>query len=364
MIDQTSFKELERLIKESSSREELDSVFKNWRAQHTLPIREKIKQESSTEEKKRLGLLLKTLTEQSQKMYETRKLDFSSWNTPFYEARELESQAETISPNYSSKNLLTKVFESVYNFLETNNFYFYEESEIVKVRENFDSLLIPETHPARAESDSYFLSNIESEKTAIFPRFNKYRFLKSSSESLMLRTHTTTSTLKLLRKYKGKKFLGASMGNVYRKEDNDSTHLSQFNQLDLVWVDKRLDIANLRELIENLLISLLFEKDSEIKNHYRLRPSYFPFTSPSYEVDLECNCKKAKDCCLCKGTGWIELLGCGFLRQEILEKTHSNCVAIALGIGIERLTILKYGVKDVRELYRNNFSNLVVSAVS
>ncbi|AHC39831.1 phenylalanyl-tRNA synthetase subunit alpha [Mycoplasma ovis str. Michigan] len=293
-------------------------------------------------------------------MYESKKLSFSSWNIPFQEAREIneESIDKFSKPNYSSENLLSNMFEKVYQFLDKNNFYFYEESEIVKVKENFDLLLIPESHPARAESDSYFLSNADPKKSAIF---SKLKFLKSSSGPLMLRTHTTTSTLKLLKKYKGKKFLGASMGNVYRKEDNDSTHLSQFNQLDLIWVDSQLDLSNLRELIENLLISLLFEKNAnlKIKNHYRLRPSYFPFTSPSYEVDLECNCQKSKDCCLCKGTGWIELLGCGFLRQEILEKTHSSYVAIALGMGIERLTILKYGIQDVRDLYRNNFSSVV-----
>ena len=191
MTELEILKELELKFKESSSREELDSVFKAWRAQHTLPIREQIKKTNSKEEKKELGLKLKELTEKSQTLYEARKLDFSSWNIPFFEVRGGEETTE-FKANYSSRNLLSEVFESVYQFLESNNFYFFETSEIVQVKENFDRLLIPESHPARAESDSYFLSKAQSGSW-----FHRYRFL--SSEPLMLITHTTTSTLKLLR---------------------------------------------------------------------------------------------------------------------------------------------------------------------
>ncbi|ADX97627.1 tRNA ligase subunit PheS family protein [Mycoplasma suis] len=341
MTDCEELNLLKQEVLKASSREALDSCFKKWREENLLPLRKKLQNTSDKEEKRRIGLLFKELKESSQKIYQLKKEELSSWKNISCEPRK-SFRIEKKEVDYESVNYLSEVMERVSNFIEKYNFDYLEESEIVRVSDNFDSLLIPENHPARATSDSFFLTSSGKKKL---------------SEEFMLRTHNTTSTLKILEKFKGVNFKGASFGTVYRKEDNDPTHLSQFTQLDLVWVNKNLSIEELRELIEALLEELF--KGFEWKKIYCLRPSYFPFTSPSFEVDLMCLCKGDEDCRLCKGTRWIEILGCGFLRSEILEKTHPNCCALALGLGIERICMIQNLILDIRSLYENNFKSIV-----
>ncbi|AGX89282.1 tRNA ligase subunit PheS family protein [Mycoplasma parvum] len=334
---------LKEEVQKASSREALDCVFKKWREKYLLPLREQIKNFSSPEEKKKVGLLFKELQEKSQEIYQTKKDELSTWKNIYGEPRpSFLIEEEKIA--YTSVNFLADFVNKLSNFLEKYNFNYYEDSEIVKVHENFDSLLIPENHPARATSDSFFLKNIS----------------KNSEGEKMLRTHNTTSTLEILKKFKGKEFKGASIGSVYRKEDNDPTHLSQFTQLDLVWVGRDLNLENLRELVEALLNDLF--KDSSWSKEYVLRPSYFPFTSPSFEVDLRCNCGLLRECRLCKGSGWIEILGCGFLENEIMKKTHPNHCSLALGLGVERICMLQNSIQDIRSFYENDFTKIVKSA--
>ncbi|WP_245529179.1 phenylalanine--tRNA ligase subunit alpha [Candidatus Mycoplasma haematominutum] len=305
-----------------------------------VPLRSRIFQSRMVEEKKTLGLQFQEISKFAQNLYDDRKRKLSAWAQPFYHARECAVK-ENRQLLHQSNNLFGELITDIFRFLQSYNFSLFEESEIVKVSSNFDSLLISPEHPARASSDSFFLDDI---------RPIKY------GEPMMLRTHTTTSTLKLLDRNKGVSFRGASVGSVYRKEDNNSTHLSQFTQLDLVWVDQSLTLSDLRNWIETLLFELF---KTEARN-YRLRLSYFPFTSPSYEVDLSCTCKLEKQCSLCKGTGWIEILGCGFLRKEILEKTHPGKVSIAAGLGLERIAMVKFRLSDIRDLYKNDLDALTI----
>ncbi|AFO51629.1 phenylalanyl-tRNA ligase subunit alpha [Candidatus Mycoplasma haematolamae str. Purdue] len=340
MLESNKLNFLREEVAKATTREALDLVFKKWRESNLLPLRDQIKKANSSEEKKKLGLLLKGLQESAQLIYQEKKDSLSGWAQPFYGARDHLGCSGSV--NYSSRNLLSELLQDVVDFIEKYSFEYLEDSEIVNISDNFDDLLIPETHPARATSDSFFLVS------------------KDGKERKMLRTHTTTNTLKILKKFEGKSFRGASFGCTYRKEDNNATHLSQFHQLDLVWVDQHLTLEHLKELIEALISSLL--GSSIEKKEYRFRSSYFPFTSPSYEVDLRCSCSADSDCRMCKGTNWIEILGCGFLRQEILNRTHKEGgqSALALGLGLERLCMIKHSLTDIRELYKNDLSKLVV----
>ncbi|KMZ96219.1 hypothetical protein PVNG_02357 [Plasmodium vivax North Korean] len=183
------------------------------------------------------------------------------------------------------ENLICSTVYDALSFIIGGKFIYLESSEIVSVKENFSDLLIPEGHQARENSDTFFLTKIGSDE----------------DEELILRTHATTNTIKALQRSKGEEFRGASIGAVYRKEDNNTTHLSQFTQLDLVIVQKKVSMEEIREIIEDLLGSLLGSKFDGI--NYLMRESFFPFTHPSYEVDIECRCQKNRECKLCKGDG-------------------------------------------------------------
>lgn len=141
-------------------------------------------------------------------------------------------------------------------------------------------------------------------------------------------------------------------GKVYRRDDDDATHSHQFMQLEALVVDKNISVANLKGTLEEV-IRKLFGEDREI----RLRPSFFPFTEPSFEVDVTCFKCGGKGCSICKDTGWIEVLGSGEVHPNVLR----NCgydpevyTGFAIGIGIERIAMLKYGITDIRSFYTND----------
>lgn len=228
-------------------------------------------------------------------------------------------------------NPLNIVRNQILRFFKKASFEIWSENELTTEEYNFDRLNIKKNHPARSASDAFFLGN---EK--------------------MLRAHCTAVTAKALElNNKSKEIKVVSYGNVYRKDDDDSTHSHQFNQIDMVWVKKDLSVANLKWLMDSLL-KYLFRDD--IKTRYRI--SYFPFTEPSFEIDISCFSCNSKGCSICKKTGWIEILGAGMLHPNVLSDANikdSQLNGIACGIGIDRITMIKYGITDIRNLYNNNF---------
>ena len=228
-------------------------------------------------------------------------------------------------------NPLNIVRNQILNFFKKASFDILNENELTTEEYNFDRLNIKKDHPARSASDAFFMGN-----------------------GKMLRAHCTAVTAKALEINKNcKEIKVVSYGNVYRKDDDDSTHSHQFNQVDMVWVKKNLSVANLKWLMDSLL-KYLFGDD--IKTRYRI--SYFPFTEPSFEIDISCFSCKNKGCSICKKTGWIEILGAGMLHPNVLNDANikdSNMNGIACGIGIDRITMIKFGITDIRNLYNNNF---------
>ena len=147
-----------------------------------------------------------------------------------------------------------------------------------------------------------------------------------------------------------------STGSAYRVDEIDGTHTPFFHQLELLVVDENISMADLKGTIEDLA-KFLFGQKTQI----RLRPSYFPFTEPSAEVDATCPQCGGKGCGLCKNTGWIEILGCGMVNPKILENHGIDTTkysGYAVGIGIERTTMLRYGISDMREFYENDVNFL------
>lgn len=191
------------------------------------------------------------------------------------------------------------------------------ESEIF----NFDMLNIKKSHPARQMHDTFYIEN----KTNV------------------LRTHTSPVQIRSMLEAKPPIAL-TSAGKVYRKDD-DATHLPMFHQVEGIYVDKNVTFANLKHLIHEILHDLFGENVN-----IRFRPSYFPFTEPSAEVDIQSDNGK-----------WLEILGCGIVNPIVLENCNidsNKYSGLAFGLGVERIAMLKYGVSDIREFYKSNLDFL------
>ena len=193
----------------------------------------------------------------------------------------------------------------------------------------FERLNLPKDHPARDMQDSFYITT--------------EHLLRTQTSSVQARTmmaNTEKTPIRMI-----------CPGKTYRKED-DATHSHQFNQVEGLVVDKDISFANLKGTLEVFVKRLLGEK-----TQLRFRPSYFPFTEPSYEVDATCFKCGGKGCNLCKQTGWIELLGSGMVHPNVLKMNGYDpdvYSGFAFGTGLDRLAMFKYGITDMRLLYTND----------
>ncbi|MCP4075534.1 MAG: phenylalanine--tRNA ligase subunit alpha [Gammaproteobacteria bacterium] len=193
---------------------------------------------------------------------------------------------------------------------------------------NFEALNIPEHHPARAMHDTFYFD-----------------------ASTLLRTHTSPVQIRTLEK-QAPPVRVIAPGRVYRC-DSDLTHTPMFHQVEGLLVDENVSFADLKGTLQEFL-KMFFEQD-DLKT--RFRPSYFPFTEPSMEVDISCVMCEGKGCRVCSHTGWLEVLGCGMVHPEVFRHTHidpDKFTAYAFGMGVERLAMLRYGVNDLRLFFEND----------
>jgi phenylalanyl-tRNA synthetase alpha chain len=222
---------------------------------------------------------------------------------------------------------VTKTRERIENLFKQMGFITMDGPEIEDEYHNFEALNIPETHPARAMQDTFY-----------FP------------DSTLLRTHTSPIQVRYMKDNKPPIRMVA-MGRVYRR-DFDLTHTPMFHQIEGLMVDEGVSFADLRSILTQFLHAF-FEAELPI----RFRASYFPFTEPSAEVDMGCvNCSQ-KGCRICKNTGWLEVLGCGMVHPNVLENVgidSERYTGWAFGAGLDRLTMLRYGITDLRSLFEND----------
>lgn len=230
--------------------------------------------------------------------------------------------------NYHPLNLVISEITTIFQSL---GYQIVFGTEIDSDEYNFTKLNLEKGHPARDMQDSFYLDS-----------------------DYLLRTHCTNVTAHMLSEYKDltKPLAVISLGNVYRRDDDDATHSHQFMQVDGFLVFKDINFANLKWTL-NYLIKKIFNDNSKM----RLRPSYFPFTEPSVEVDVSCSKCQLIGCYLCKYTGWIEVLGAGMISPNVFIKNNlsSKLQGFAFGIGIERIAMLKYGIDDIRLFYNNDY---------
>ena len=194
---------------------------------------------------------------------------------------------------------------------------------------NFELLNIPKDHPARDMQDTFYID-----------------------ENTLLRTHTSPVQARTMEKAQGQPVRIICPGKTYRRDDDDATHSHQFAQIEGLVIDKGINIGHLKATLE-LFAKKMFGEKREI----RLRSSYFPFTEPSVEVDITCANCGGKGCNMCKGTGYIEILGGGMVHPNVLKMNGYDpevYSGFAFGIGIERVAILRYGIDDIRKFYNND----------
>ncbi len=223
-------------------------------------------------------------------------------------------------PNTLIRNELVSIFSGM-------GFEVFEGPEIENDYYNFTALNTPKDHPARDMQDTFYIT-----------------------DDLLLRTQTSAGQIRVMEKKKPPiKIL--SPGKVYRSDD-DATHSPMFSQMEGLVVDKGITLCDLKGMLDEFARKIFGE---DVKT--RLRPSYFPFTEPSVEVDVSCFECGGKGCRLCKGTGWIEVLGAGMVNRRVLEGCGvdpDEYTGFAFGMGIERIAMLKYGINNMKMLFEGD----------
>ena len=230
------------------------------------------------------------------------------------------SKKGNLHPVTHAKEQLSEIFTSM-------GFEVYEGTEIENDYYNFTALNTPKDHPARDMQDTFYLS----------PEF-------------LLRTQTSAGQIHVM-EAKKPPIKVVSPGKVFRSDD-DATHSPMFTQMEGLVVDKGITLCDLKGMLDQL-VKKMFGKNVTT----RLRPSYFPFTEPSVEVDVSCFQCHGKGCSLCKGTGWIEVLGAGVVNKKVLEGCGidtNEYSGFAFGIGLERIAMLKYGINNIKLLFESD----------
>ncbi|MBU2099468.1 MAG: phenylalanine--tRNA ligase subunit alpha [Gammaproteobacteria bacterium] len=222
---------------------------------------------------------------------------------------------------------VSRTMERIRQLFQSVGYSVAEGPEIEDDYHNFEALNIPGHHPARAMHDTFYIN-----------------------PTTVLRTHTSPVQVRVMEQGKPP-FRMICPGRVYRC-DSDLTHTPMFHQVEGLLIDEHVTFADLKGTLADFLQNF-FEADLEV----RFRPSYFPFTEPSAEVDMSCVMCAGKGCRVCKQTGWLEVLGCGMVHPSVLEASGIDSTrfrGFAFGMGVERLAMLRYGVNDLRLFFEND----------
>jgi len=319
----------EELIKNATDLESLNQVRveflgKKGKLKNILKTLGKL----SPEERKEIGQIANKIKDEIESLLKEKETTLKE--KALEEALVKEKIDVTLPPHWievgSSHPVISTLIEITETFVGMG-FYVAEGPEIEDEKYNFDMLNIPKDHPARDMQDTFFLNN-----------------------GKVLRTHTSPVQIRTMLKQKPPIAIVAP-GRVYRK-DADPTHSPMFHQIEGLMVDKHLTFRDLKGILK-IFLETVFGKDIPI----RFRPSYFPFTEPSAEVDIGCTVCGGKGCRVCKGTGWLEILGCGMVDPNVFEAVDIDpeiYTGFAFGLGIERIAMLKYRITDIRLLFTNN----------
>ena len=286
----------------------------------------------SIEEKKTFGQAVNVLKDEitaaiAAKMEELKQKEIELENSRMPEF-DISMPANLARGSYHPITLVQRRCEEIFKSM---GFTVEDYSEIVTDYECFESLNIPKNHPARDMQDTYYLDNGQ-----------------------LLKTQTSAAQNAIYKKYKdqlineGKAIKAIFPGRCFRNEATDACHENTFFQMEGVMVDKNISISNLIFFMKTML-SEVFQKDIKV----RLRPGFFPFVEPGFELDISCLICGGEGCPSCKHSGWLELCPCGMIHPEVLKAggiDPEEYIGFAFGLGLTRLAMMKYGVKDIRDL--------------
>ena len=272
----------------------------------------------TVEEKKEMGPLLNQTKKELEELF-TNKIEEVN-NIVSYSFDE----TMPVSPKVGTLHPITLVIKEMTDILKRMGFTVVSGTEKKKEYYNFEALNIPKDHPARDMQDTYYLSNGD-----------------------LLRTHTSPNQVRAMQKY-GAPLKVCAPGRVFRNEDMDANHETTFFQLEGMVIDKDISISNLIYVMR-ILLSETFKKEVKV----RLRPGFFPFTEPSFELDCSCLICGGKGCPTCKNCGWLEFCGCGMIHPNVLKESGidpEEYTGFAFGFGITRIAMMKYKIGDIRVL--------------
>lgn len=285
--------------------------------------------ELSVEDKKAFGLLLNELKEEI-----TTEIDGAKVILEAVELNEkLVSDAIDITLpatklTTGTSHPLVRIIDEIEELFVSMGYDVVEGPEVELDEYNFEKLNLPKGHPARDVQDSFYIT-----------------------EELLLRTQTSPVQARTMEASSGPIRI-ICPGKVYRRDNDDATHSHQFHQIEGLVIGENISVADLKGTLE-LFAKKMFGEDRDI----RLRPSFFPFTEPSIEVDVSCFKCGGEGCSLCKQTGWIEILGSGMVHPNVLRMSGydpDKYTGFAFGMGPERIAMLKYGINDIRHFYNND----------
>lgn len=232
---------------------------------------------------------------------------------------------------HGTRHVLSQVMEEIEDIFVGMGYQVVEGYEVESDQYNFERMNLPKDHPARDMQDTFYIS-----------------------DEILIRTHTSPVQARTMEKHDFSK--GAlrmiSPGKVFRRDTDDATHSHQFHQIEGLVIDKNITMGDLKGTLE-VVMKKMFGADRKI----RLRPSYFPFTEPSVEVDVSCFKCGGAGCNVCKQTGWIEILGAGMVHPDVLKMSGidpNEYTGFAFGLGPDRVAMLRYGVNDIRNFYQND----------
>jgi phenylalanyl-tRNA synthetase alpha chain len=275
----------------------------------------------SIEEKKEQGQKLNIIRENFQNTYNKKKSFFEDdLLNQTLNAQYVDLTLPVRPETFGKRHLLSAVSDEITTYFSNLGFVLQHAPDIDIEENNFDALNIPKTHPARQSQDTFYLEN---------------------DLSMLLRTQTSNTQIHTMKNSKPP-FRCMSLGRCYRNDAIDATHAPMFHQLEIFSVEKNITMAHLKTTIMQFLRHFFSDETLKI----RFRPSFFPFTAPSAEVDI-----------MTENKGWLEVLGCGLIHPNVLNNCSidpNEYSGFAAGMGIERLTMLKYGIKDIRLLFEND----------
>lgn len=287
------------------------------------------------EERKDFGMVLNEL-----KTFVTDQLDLLKEQLELEEInRKLASETIDVTLpatkiTIGSAHPLERIIEEIEAFFISMGYDIVEGPEVEKDLYNFEMLNLPKGHPARDAQDSFYISD--------------EMLLRSQTSPVQVRTMLANEEKTPLRIL--------CPGKTYRRDDDDAIHSHQFTQIEGLVVDKKISLVDLKGTFD-LFAKKIFGQERET----RFRPSFYPFTEPSVELDISCfNCG-SKGCNICKGTGWITIAGAGIVHPNVLRMSGYDpeiYTGFAFGMGVERIAMLKYGITDIRTFYTNDLRSI------